>query len=56
MTAAQCKMMRAAQGGDIDGIIACGRVNPRLLLLPLAGHEKGTALYEASGNGRVKGS
>ena len=55
MTAAQREMWNAACGGDIDGIIACGRGNPRLLVegVDVSG---GTALYFASNNGQVKGS
>ena len=55
MTAAQNEMEDAAHGGDIDGIIACGRGNPRLLVEGLEGNG-GTALYEASCYGHVKGS
>ena len=54
MTAAQTEMCNAACGGDIDGIIACGRGNPRLLVEGLNGGR--TALYYASMWGKVKGS
>ena len=54
MTAAQGEMYRAACGGDIDGIIACGRGNPRLLVEGLSATQ--TALFVASCNGQVKGS
>ena len=55
MTAAQGEMEWAAEHGDIDGIIACGRGNPRLLVEPVD-DDGWTALYWASYNGRVKGS
>ena len=55
MTAAQTEMYRAACDGDIDGIIACGRGNPRLLVEGLY-DDGGTALYVASAYGQVKGS
>ena len=55
MTAAQEEMYLAARGGDIDGIIACGRGNPRLLVEDVTGNGQ-TALYLASRNGHVKGS
>ena len=55
MTAAQTEMYRAACDGDIDGIIACGRGNPRLLVEGVDGLG-GTALYYASRGGHVKGS
>ena len=55
MTAAQAKMYRAACGGDIDRIIACGRGNPRLLVEGVDGNGM-TALYYASIYGHVKGS
>ena len=55
MTAAQEGMYSAAMDGDIDGIIACGRGNPRLLVEPLGGSGY-TALHYASAYGKVKGS
>ena len=56
MTAAQEEMRNAAYDGDIDGIIACGRGNPRLLVERLEDNWGRTALYVASYNGKVKGS
>ena len=56
MTAAQEEMWNAANGGDIDGIIACGRGNPRLLVEPVDDYSGGTALWVASWYGEVKGS
>ena len=55
MTAAQREMWNAAQGGDIDRIIACGRGNPRLLVEGVTDYGR-TALDAASCNGHVKGS
>ena len=55
MTAAQTEMKVAAGRGDIDGIIACGRGNPRLLVEGVA-YSGATALYKASLHGQVKGS
>ena len=55
MTAAQREMYRAADRGDIDRIIACGRGNPRLLVEGVSDWGQ-TALYWASWNGKVKGS
>ena len=55
MTAAQREMYWAAQRGDIDRIIACGRGNPRLLVEGVHGNG-GTALYGASMFGKVEGS
>ena len=54
MTAAQAEMYHAARTGDIDGIIACGRGNPRLLVEGVGGGY--TALLLASNQGHVKGS
>ena len=56
MTAAQNDMKKAASGGDIDRIIACGRGNPRLLMEGLDDYGGETALWYASNNGQVKGS
>ena len=57
MTAAQGEMCEAAYNGDIYGIIACGRGNPRLLVEGLDVFGGGrTALYLASRHGQVKGS
>ena len=55
MTAAQAEMYGAALDGDIDGIIACGRGNPRLLVEGVSGNGH-TALHWASAYGKVKGS
>ena len=57
MTAAQWEMYQAADDGDIDRIIACGRGNPRLLVEGVDDYRGRTALYWASGAyGQVKGS
>ncbi len=55
MTAAQTEMTHAAEVGDIDRIIACGRGNPRLLVEGVD-DDGYTALYVASLMGYVKGS
>ena len=55
MTAAQGEMVEAAWDGDIDGIIACGRGNPRLLVEGVDGNGQ-TALHCASWHGHVKGA